>query len=188
MDSGRVNSPPDAGRCGNGGAFHHIWAPWRMEYVIGSKPEHCVFCEKTEQADDESSHVLYRARHCFVVVNAYPYNSGHLMVVPYRHVSHITDLDRDELAEMFLLAQGCADVFTRVLRAQGINMGMNIGQAAGAGIADHLHLHLVPRWSGDTNYMTTVSGVRVVPQDPDQTDALLRPVLQETLDRIVEAE
>lgn len=188
MGSGGWSGPTDAGECGEGGALAHLWAPWRMEYVVGSKPTHCVFCTKAEQADDDRSHILYRARHCYVVVNAYPYNSGHLMVVPYRHISHIGDLNRDELAEMFLLAQGCARVFTETMHAQGINMGMNIGQAAGAGIEDHLHLHLVPRWSGDTNYITTVAGVRVVPQDPDETYQALMPVLRKVLNTITSAE
>ncbi len=188
MHSGRPMGPTDAEPCGDGGAFAHVWAPWRMEYVVGSKPAHCVFCEKTEQGNDERSHILYRAMHCYVVVNAYPYNSGHVMVVPYRHVSHLGDLDRAELAEMFLLAQGCARVFSDALHAQGINIGMNIGQAAGAGIEDHLHLHLVPRWSGDTNYITTVAGVRVVPQDPDETFAFLMPVLRKALDELTGAD
>lgn len=187
MDSGRRSSPADAGHSGGAGACAHIWAPWRMAYVVGSKPSHCVFCEKAQQGDDERSHILYRARHCYVVVNAYPYNSGHVMVVPYRHISHLTDLDRDELAELFLLAQGCAGVFSDTLRAQGINLGMNIGQAAGAGIEDHLHLHLVPRWNGDTNYITTVAGVRVVPQDPDETYGTLVEALREALDALTGA-
>jgi ATP adenylyltransferase len=158
-----------------------------MEYVVGAKPEHCVFCAKAEQDNDAENQVLFRGRHCYIVVNAYPYNSGHVMVVPYRHLSHISELDVDELTEMGLVAQCCARVMTEFMYAEGINMGMNIGQAAGAGIEDHLHLHLVPRWSGDTNYITTVAGVRVVPQAPEETyEGLLEPLreaMAEVMDR-----
>jgi len=153
-----------------------------MSYVVDSKRDGCIFCTKAEQGKDTDNHILYRARHNFVILNAYPYNSGHLMVVPYAHVSCITELDIAALQEMFLIAQGCVQVMSEYLHAEGLNIGMNIGQAAGAGIEQHLHLHLVPRWNGDTNYMTSVGDTRVVPQDLDESYAGLQPVLKAALE------
>jgi len=152
-----------------------------MSYVVDSKSDGCIFCLKAEQEKDTDNHILYRARHNFVILNAYPYNSGHLMVVPYQHVSCITELDSAALREMFLIAQGCVEVMSDYLRAEGVNIGINIGEAAGAGIEQHLHLHVVPRWHGDTNYMTSVGETRVVPQDLNETYAGLQPVLEEAL-------
>jgi len=160
----------------------HLWAPWRMKYVVGSKDKGCLFCEKAAQEKDADNHILYRAKHNFVILNAYPYNSGHLMVVPYQHVNNITDLTEPALREMCLIAQGCVRVMYDHLSAEGVNLGMNIGQVAGAGIEQHVHLHLVPRWSGDTNYMTTIANTRVVPQDLDETYAGLQAALQQALD------
>jgi len=154
-----------------------------MSYVVDSKPDGCIFCTKAEQSKDRDNHILYRARYNFVILNAYPYNSGHLMVVPYKHVSCITELDIAALQEMFIVAQGCVQVMNEYLHAEGLNFGMNIGQAAGAGIEQHLHLHVVPRWNGDTNYMTSTADTRVVPQDLDETYAGLQPVLKEALEQ-----
>ncbi len=162
--------------------MRHLWAPWRMSYVVDSKPDGCIFCTTAEQDKDRDNHILYRARYNFVILNAYPYNSGHLMVVPYKHVSCITELDIAALREMFLIAQGCVQVMNEYLHAEGLNLGMNIGQAAGAGVEQHLHLHVVPRWNGDTNYMTSTADMRVVPQDLDETYAGLQPVLKEALE------
>jgi len=157
--------------------LQHLWAPWRMNYVAGKKPDGCIFCIKVGQSRDEENHILYRAQHNFVILNAYPYNSGHLMVVPYEHLSCITELSDEQREEMFVIAQGCAQLLKEHLHAEGVNLGMNIGEAAGAGIDQHLHLHVVPRWNGDTNYMTTVAGTRIVPQDLDETYESLKPVL-----------
>ncbi len=162
--------------------MRHLWAPWRMSYVVGSKPDECVFCAKAAEGNDTDNYILYRARHNYVILNAYPYNSGHVMVVPYEHVGDITQLSPDALHEMFAIAQGCAHVINEYLRAEGINLGMNIGQAAGAGIEQHLHLHLVPRWVGDTNYTTTVAGTRIVPQALEETFSALQPEIRKALD------
>jgi len=167
---------------------HHLWAPWRMTYVTGSKPDGCVFCSKVDDTRDADNYVLYRGQHNFVILNVYPYNSGHLMVVPYKHVACMTELDEESLQEMFLMAQVCVGVMKQHLHAEGVNLGMNIGQAAGAGIEQHLHLHLVPRWSGDTNYMTTVAGTRVVPQDLMATYKDMLPVLTKALEETLPGE
>ncbi|MFP3903093.1 MAG: HIT family protein [Armatimonadota bacterium] len=153
-----------------------------MSYVVGEKADGCVFCIKAEQDSDRKNHVLYRAQRCYVLLNAYPYNSGHVMVVPYQHLSCVTLLDDETRDELFRVAQLCVEVLKSHLGAEGVNMGMNIGQAAGAGIDHHLHLHLVPRWSGDTNYMTTTAETRIVPQDLDGTFEALEPAMKSLLD------
>jgi ATP adenylyltransferase len=153
-----------------------------MDYVVGDKPDGCVFCIEAEQDTDRENYVLYRAEHCFVILNRYPYNSGHLMVVPYEHLGCLSALDEATRDEMMQLAQLCVRVLKSRLGAEGVNIGMNIGQAAGAGIDQHLHLHLVPRWSGDTNFMTALSETRIVPQDLDATYEAVAPALQSLLD------
>lgn len=163
--------------------LEHIWAPWRISYVAQPKPDGCVLCHKAQAGNDEAEQVLYRGKWNYVLVNAYPYNSGHLMIVPYRHVGDFGELDAETVSEMMRLAQAAARAFARCLGPHGINLGMNIGKAAGAGIDEHLHMHLVPRWNGDTNFMTAVADVRVVPQALAETAALLRPVLAEEVAR-----
>jgi ATP adenylyltransferase len=155
----------------------HLWAPWRIEYVAGPKAAACVLCEIAQSGDDEGNHVLHRGEQCFVVLNRFPYNSGHVMVVPYRHVGVFGELSPEELAEMMLLSQDVLAAFERCLHPDGVNMGMNIGQAAGAGISDHLHLHIIPRWGGDTNFLTSVAETRVVPQSLEACGAQLGPAL-----------
>ena len=159
--------------------MEHIWAPWRLDYVVSEKPDNCILCEKRDAADDDiANHVLYRGSHSCVLLNTFPYNSGHVMVVPYRHVGDLTGLKAEEAGELMLIAQWCVQALQEALGAEGIYLGMNIGQPAGAGIADHIHLHIVPRWSGDTNYMTTVANTRVVPQSLEQSAEQLRALIQ----------
>jgi ATP adenylyltransferase len=134
-------------------------------------------------ADDETGHVLFRDERCYVLLNAYPYNSGHLMVVPYAHVGEFTDLDVATVCEMTLLAQVTVRALKRCMHPQGVNLGMNIGRAAGAGIDEHVHLHIVPRWAGDTNFMTAVADVRVVPQALHDSACQLRPLIAEEAER-----
>ena len=157
-----------------------MWSPWRMSYVSAEK-EHgfeegpsCVFCSLPAQDDDERTYILYRGARAFVIMNLYPYNNGHLMVVPYAHVDSIAALDEPTLSEMMGLAQRSQAVLTERMRPQGFNLGMNQGRAAGAGIADHVHMHLLPRWIGDTNFMPALGDVRVMPQHLDETYQLLR--------------
>ena len=159
--------------------MQHIWAPWRIEYVARAQPDGCIFCHKAHERDDEAEQVLCRGRFNFVLLNAYPYNSGHLMVAPYAHVPELTDLDHETTAEMMRLAQACMRAMKRCLRPEGINLGMNIGKAAGAGIDEHIHLHIIPRWTGDTNFMTTVADTRTVPQALEASAQLLRPLICE---------
>jgi ATP adenylyltransferase len=157
-----------------------MWSPWRMSYVSAEKDHgfegpSCVFCSLPAQDDDARTYILYRGARAFVIMNLYPYNNGHLMVVPYAHVDTIATLDGETLTEMMGLAQRSQAVLTQAMRPQGFNLGMNQGRAAGAGIADHVHMHLLPRWIGDTNFMPALGDVRVMPQHLDETYQLLRP-------------
>lgn len=156
-----------------------IWAPWRMVYVTQTdKQDGCVFCEMAcvEHAADHC--VLARAHYNYIILNVYPYNSGHLMVVPYKHESDFTRLPAHTAAEMMALAQLALIALQQEFRCEGANIGLNIGKAAGAGIKDHIHLHVVPRWTGDTNFMTALAETRVVPQSLEAAHQLLAPVLQ----------
>jgi len=163
--------------------LEHLWAPWRMEYVVTADASgDCIFCAKPGEDCDETNGILARGRHNYVILNAFPYNSGHLMVVPYVHESDFTSLPADVAAEMFTLAQVAVAVLREVLHAEAANLGMNIGKAAGAGIKDHVHLHVVPRWSGDTNFMTVAAETRVVPQSLDRTWACLAAPLQAAIE------
>jgi ATP adenylyltransferase len=162
----------------------HIWAPWRMKYVAGERPEGCIFCTAPQAGDDEAHLIAFRGEHNFVILNAFPYNNGHVLVVPYEHLADITQLSEKQACEMFWLARMCVKAMQACMRPDGVNIGMNVGQAAGAGIADHIHLHIVPRWSGDTNFMSTVGGTRVVPQSLDECSRSLAPALA----AVIEAE
>jgi ATP adenylyltransferase len=152
-----------------GDGMERLWAPWRLQYVEKEKPEGCIFCDKPRTGDDHAAHIVRRGERAYVMLNAYPYNNGHIMVVPFAHTSALEDLPRETLHEVMDLAQQCARAFKLAFRPDGINMGFNLGAAAGAGIKDHLHLHLVPRWVGDTNFMPVVADVRVIPQSLEQT-------------------
>lgn len=155
--------------------MQRIFAPWRRAYVTeGGKQAECVLCEalRTEAADD--SLVVHVAPLNFVMMNLYPYNSGHLMVAPRRHVATLQGATMEELDEMMALARRLEAVMAEAYRPDGVNLGMNLGKPAGAGVADHLHLHFVPRWSGDTNFMTVSGGTRVIPEDPREACRRLR--------------
>lgn len=151
--------------------MERLWAPWRMTYVgaaAPSPPAGCIFCAKPAQNNDAANWIVHRDQTCFVILNAYPYNNGHLMIVPYRHVSRLNDLSPSESAAMMALAARMTLVLSSVASPDGYNVGMNLGSAAGAGIADHLHLHVVPRWAGDTNFMPVVGETKVMPETLDQ--------------------
>lgn len=143
--------------------MERLWAPWRLTYLERPRDEPCVFCSKPEQSDEEAL-IVYRGEHCYVVLNLYPYGSGHLMIVPFRHVATPGELGGAEQADMWDLLDRSLGALERGLNAEGHNVGLNLGGAAGAGIADHLHLHVVPRWRGDINYMPVLADVRVMPQ------------------------
>ncbi len=151
----------------------NLWAPWRLEYVAGDKPDGCVLCAK-QSDDDREAHVVARGEHAFAVLNLYPYNNGHVMVVPYRHIADLTDLTTAESDECQRMLERGIRAARAVMGPGGFNVGLNLGEAAGAGIAGHLHWHLVPRWQGDTNFMPVLADVRVMPQHLDTTWQLLR--------------
>ena len=155
-----------------------VWAPWRIAYILGDKPTDCIFCEKLCAQDDAQNLILWRGHTAFVMLNRYPYNNGHLMVVPHAHAASLTALEPAQRAELGELTMRCEQVLRQAMRPDGLNIGLNLGSTAGAGIAEHLHVHVVPRWDGDTNYMTVVGEVRVIPQHLDDTYALLMPYFQ----------
>lgn len=151
-----------------------IWAPWRLKYILGKKEKGCVFCVKQKEGDDKKNAILYRGKHNYVILNIFPYNNGHLMVVPYKHANDLSGLGEEEAAEMMTLAQKSLVALRDVLKPQGFNLGMNLGSVAGAGIEEHIHMHLVPRWNGDTNFMPVIGETRVMPQHIESTyDALI---------------
>lgn len=149
----------------------HLHAPWRMDYIakVDRPKVGCIFCEKPCQDCDAENFIVYRGERCFIILNVYPYNSGHLMVIPYQHTANLTDLAPETQAEMMRLATLATVALKRVMCPDGYNLGMNLGRAGGAGIAEHLHLHIVPRWVGDTNFMTAVGNTRVLPEDLSRT-------------------
>ena len=162
----------------------HLNAPWRMEYIEqAEKSEGCIFCDKPCEGEtcDRKNFILHRGKFCFVILNAFPYNSGHLMVIPYEHTADLSALSLETYQEMMQLASLAMDALTRVMSPDGFNLGMNLGRAGGAGISEHLHLHLVPRWVGDTNFMTTVAEARVVPEALERTWEKLRAAFLEIL-------
>jgi ATP adenylyltransferase len=150
----------------------HLFRPWRYAYVTSERPETgCILCDlaASDPADDASTFILHRARSHYLVLNIYPYNTGHLMIVPFLHVARLADLPSEAIQEMLVLAARAEVVLGEVYRPDGINLGMNLGRSAGAGIADHVHLHLVPRWAADTNFVTVTGEARILPEDLHET-------------------
>ena len=144
----------------------YLWSPWRYQYVQkGIQTRGCIFCEAAASKNDEENLVVFRGRHNFLILNRYPYSSGHLMVAPYQHVDTLEAASREALEEMMLLAQSSERHLRQIYRAPGHNLGMNLGESAGAGIAGHIHLHVLPRWPGDTSFITTVAETRVLPEE-----------------------
>lgn len=141
-----------------------LWAPWRMEYILANKIDGCFFCIKMRENRDRENYILYRAESNFVIMNVYPYNTGHLLVVPYKHSGRMEDLTREEMGEHLAVVNLSMMALKKAFQAQGFNIGMNIGKVAGAGVEDHLHTHIVPRWEGDTNYMPVLADVKVMPE------------------------
>ncbi len=160
--------------------MERLWSPWRHAYIAASgsdrsPPPICIFCAAQKNpADDENNFVLHRGAHNFVILNLYPYITGHLMIAPFAHVGEFDSTPKEVTDEMMDLAKRCETALREVYHPEGFNLGMNLGRAAGAGIADHIHMHLMPRWVGDANFMTTVSETRVLPEDLSTTYRKLR--------------
>ena len=158
-----------------------IWAPWRLEYVKAihdDQDDECIFCLPPETDRDRKRHVVVRRPDCIAILNRYPYNNGHLLIAPARHVATLAELADDELAALMRLVRDSIALPERALGPQGFNVGLNLGRAAGAGILAHLHFHVVPRWVGDTNFMPATSGTKVMPQSLDALWELLRQQMQ----------
>jgi ATP adenylyltransferase len=157
----------------------YLWTPWRYRYIANaSKDDRCIFCDALAAADDERTFVVLRAEKNFIILNRYPYTSGHVMVVPYAHVAELAAADPHTLAEMMHLAQRVQAALGRAYRPEGYNLGMNLGRAAGAGVTGHLHLHVLPRWAGDANFMTVTGETRVEPEELSTTYEKLRRELK----------
>lgn len=144
--------------------MEQIWAPWRIQYILEEKPGGCILCDKPKEDKDVQNYILYRGDKNFIIMNSYPYNPGHLLVAPYRHIPNLEELTEEERNEHFELISRSIRVLKEVFQPGGFNIGANIGKVAGAGIDDHFHSHIVPRWQGDTNYVSVLADIRVVPQ------------------------
>lgn len=154
-----------------------LWTPWRYTYMASAgKNDGCIFCDALN-AGDEKARIVFRGELNFIILNTFPYTSGHVMIVPYAHVADLAECSPDTLAEMMRLAQRVQVALTASYKPDGFNLGMNLGRSAGAGVAGHLHMHVLPRWTGDANFMTTVGETRVVPEDLDLTYTKLRQAL-----------
>jgi ATP adenylyltransferase len=156
--------------------LNHIFSPWRMEYIQSDKHTTCAFCEELAKPDGTENLIVFRGRRAFIILNRYPYTSGHLMIVPFQHESTLDALDEETRVELMSLTNRAIEAIKSVYHPQGFNVGINIGEAAGAGITEHIHVHVVPRWIGDTNFMSSLSETRVLPE-----------TLEETYERVVKA-
>ncbi|MGA2112856.1 MAG: HIT domain-containing protein [Anaerolineales bacterium] len=158
----------------------HLWSPWRMQYIENHPARTgCIFCQALASSDDAASLLLHRAQHAFVLLNRFPYTSGHLMVVPNLHAATLEDVPLEALAQVMALTQTALKALRRVYAPQGFNLGVNLGESAGAGVVDHVHLHVVPRWTGDTNFMAALADTRVLPETLEETYRRLSQAWQE---------
>ena len=155
----------------------HLWAPWRMGYVSAEQAEGCIFCTKPGAGDDEANQILYRGDLIFIMLNAFPYNAGHLMVAPFRHLADPLEMTPQESSELLYGIRIAMEVLRESLSAEGFNIGLNVGPFAGAGYADHVHVHVVPRWAGDTNFMAVTADTRVVPEALAETFRRLKQAI-----------
>jgi ATP adenylyltransferase len=158
----------------------YLWAPWRMDYILGEKKKGCFFCKKLKEKKSKKNLILHQGEYVFVVMNKYPYTNGHLMVAPRRHCLNVEELDHNELKELFDLLKTSIKVLKASLRPHGFNIGMNIGKVGGAG-EDHLHLHIVPRWSGDTNFMPVIGETKIIPEYLEKTYQKLHSAFMDLL-------
>ena len=163
--------------------MENLWAPWRIDYILGRKTLDCIFCNMPKENRDEENLILFRGNDQFLVMNAFPYNNGHLMIVPYRHTSSLEGWSSEEQQEMMQLADLAVSLLKKTIRPDGFNLGINMGQVAGAGIVDHVHLHIVPRWNGDTNFMPVLADTRVISEHLKATYKKLAKTLDEMQNR-----
>ena len=163
-----------------------LWTPWRMGYILGPKPEGCLLCTKQQEPreKDRENYILHRGATCYILLNLFPYTNGHMMIAPYQHVASLEGLDDKSLYEMVALIRASVAALNKVLSPAGFNIGMNLGTVAGAGIADHLHIHVVPRWQGDVNFMSVLSETRLIPEALDVTYDKLLPILTREVSHI----
>lgn len=150
-----------------------IWAPWRVKYIIRKKPFKCIFCQKPKETQDKKNFIIQRAKTVFSVLNIFPYNTGHLMVAPYRHIKDLRRLSKTELSELMDLVKSSMDLLDKKLKPQGYNIGLNVGRVGGAGFDGHLHMHIVPRWKGDTNFMPVINDTKVMSQSLKELHKIL---------------
>jgi ATP adenylyltransferase len=164
--------------------MENLWAPWRMDFIAPKTPPPpgCIFCTQPAAERDEEYHILYRDRLCFIMLNKYPYNNGHLMIAPFQHVGSISQLDTATLAELMAQVQLALKALRLAMKPDGFNMGINEGKVAGAGFADHVHYHIVPRWNGDTNFMPVVADIKVMPAHLDVVYQQLKDALAKVKD------
>ncbi|MBI5199494.1 MAG: HIT domain-containing protein [Nitrospirae bacterium] len=153
----------------------NIWAPWRIEYILGKKPEGCLFCNKAQEKEDEQNFILLRNPFNYIIMNIYPYNPGHLMIVPYLHTPTLENLPDEVSLDFMKTTQKALSVLRESLKPNGFNLGLNLTKSGGAGIEEHVHLHIVPRWTGDTSFITVLSDVRVLPEHLNATYNKLLP-------------
>jgi ATP adenylyltransferase len=145
--------------------MERLWAPWRIDYILNEKPSDCIFCVSSDQEQDRERLILHRTGLSFVMLNRYPYNNGHVMIAPFRHTADLNELSIAEMLDLFATLRLCRNVLEKSAAPQGFNIGINLGKAAGAGVDDHIHIHIVPRWNGDTNFMSVIGDVRVMPEN-----------------------
>ena len=161
--------------------MNHLWSPWRMTYIENAKNEDgCVFCNAQAKADSVENLIIFRGKNAYVILNRYPYTSGHLMVIPFVHKSNLEELDSETRSEMMELTSQCTTILKNIYKTESFNIGINIGEAAGAGVLGHVHIHIVPRWAGDTNFMTSVGETRVLPESLEDTYKKIRAAFSTT--------
>jgi len=162
----------------------YLFAPWRMEYIGGQKDEGCFLCNFPRKNKDEENLILLRGKNSFIIMNRFPYNPGHVMIAPYKHVDSIDKLDKDEIYEITDLCNLSVKAIKECMTPDGFNIGMNLGKTAGAGVADHIHLHIVPRWEGDINFMPVLADTKVIPEALEKTYKKLKKVIDKYIDSI----
>jgi len=162
---------------GLGTLMRRLWAPWRLKYIVSTKEKKCIFCQKSQEKEDKKNYILLRAKTSFVMLNAFPYNNGHLLVIPFRHICSMEQMNSEESIEIMQLIKKMVKLLKEGMKPEGFNVGANLGKAAGAGIEDHIHFHIVPRWTGDYNFMPLLSDTKVIPEALGETYRKLREKL-----------